>query len=301
MMYLLDGKTHMKIFLIFLIFLGFTSFAYVNGFQPLPEDFRNDSEFVIDLSSIYDAEVSFPVPLAPFKQSTFGIITEDIKCKSKLHLIIKYDGTPVCVKSKTAVKITDNTSRGGWTPSKQLWEKLETQIYSISPSDSCPRMCITWESFETMDLANEKTNLQIDLPNYIPKNYEFFRFFAEENHISVQISPKLITENTTWNEFYLIDNGIFITYIDYPITLDGRAQVEYWAKNNDAKNISLLDDEPIYVRDRDLTYDENLDLLFMGYPSEAQFNIDDDISIIVVGYVSQEEIISISNSFFVTK
>ena len=50
------------------------------------------------------------------------------------------------------------------------------------------------------------------------------------------------------------------------------------------------------------TYDdENLDLLFMGYPSEAQFNIDDDISIIVVGYVSQEEIISISNSFFVTK
>lgn len=65
MMYLLDGKTHMKIFLIFLIFLGFTSFAYVNGFQLLPEDFRNDSEFVIDLSSIYDAEVSFPVPLAP--------------------------------------------------------------------------------------------------------------------------------------------------------------------------------------------------------------------------------------------
>jgi len=201
-------------------------------------------------------------------------------------------------KISNGCKLTDKTYREGLIPSEQLWEKLEKQIYSTSPPSPCPRWCITLESTETMDKANEKTSLQIDLPSYIPKSYEFFRFFAEDNSLSVQISPKPITENTAWNEFYLIDNGIFITYIDYPVTLDGRAQAAYWAKNYDAQNISLQDEEPIYVKERKIIYDENLELLFLNYPSEAQFNIDDDVSIIIIGFVSQDEIISISNSFF---
>jgi len=92
----------MNVFLIFLILFGFTSFAYADEFQPTPEDFRENSEFVVDLSSLYDAEEVFPVPLSPLKQSITGTIPEDIQCKSKLHLIIKHDGTPACVKSQTA-------------------------------------------------------------------------------------------------------------------------------------------------------------------------------------------------------
>ena len=41
---------------------------------------------------------------------------------------------------------------------------------------------------------------------------------------------------------------------------------------------------------------ENFDLLFLGYPSEAQFSMNDNISVAVIGFVSQDEIISIANS-----
>jgi hypothetical protein len=147
-----------------------------------------------------------------------------------------------------------------------------------------------------LEAANSKIRIDVDLPDYIPQGYEFFRFFSDESYLSIQISPEQMTEDTAWNKFYLIDNGIFMIYHDNPITIDGKTQVAYWAKNNDAQNISSPGNDPIYVRDRGVTYDANLDLLFLGYPSEAQFNMDDNISVAVIGFVSQDKIISIANS-----
>jgi len=295
-MFVMYLKSHMQIFLAFFILLGFVSFAYADEFRPLPEDFRGDSEFTVDFSPLYDVKEVYPAPLSPFKQSKMGVIAEDIQCKSKLHLIIKHDETPACVTSQTAAKLTDKTFRDGWIPSNHLLQKLEEQIYSISNPTSCPRWCISLEPVETMDEANSKTMIDVDLPDYIPQGYGFFRFFSHESYLGVQISPEPITENTTWNKFYLMDNGIFIIYHDNPATIDGKTQVAYWAKNNDAQNIPSSGNDPIYVRDRGVTYDENLDLLFLGYPSEAQFSMDDNISVAVIGFVSQDKIISIANS-----
>jgi hypothetical protein len=286
----------MQIFLAFFILLGFFSFVYADEFLPTPEDFRENSEFVVDFSPLYEVKEVSPVPLPPFKQSKMGVIVEDIQCKSKLHLIIKYDETPACVKSQTAAKLTDKTSRDGWVPSNHLLQKLEEQIHSISNSTSCPRWCISLEPVETIEEAKTKTKINVNLPDDIPQGYEFFRFFSDESYLGVQISPEPMTESITWSKFYLIDNGIFMIYHNNPVTIDGKTQISYWAKNNDAQNISPSGNDPIYVRDRGVTYDENLDLLFLGYPSEAQFNMDGNISVLVTGFVSQDKIISIANS-----
>ena len=151
------------------------------------------------------------------------------------------------------------------------------------------------EPVDTMEKANENTNLRVDLPSYIPEGYDNFRFFARENSLGIQVSPEPLTENTTWSEFYFLHHGVFLEFVDSPVTVDGRAQAAYWAKNSNAQNIQIQD-EQVYVKERGLTYDENLRLLFLGHPSEAQFNIDDDIYVTVAGYMPQEEIISIANS-----
>lgn len=281
-----------------MVMIGFSSFAFADELPPDPLQFRNATGLPIDLSPLYKEKEIFPIPLTPLKQLASGINPEDIQCKSKLHLLIKHDGTPACVKSKTVDKLTDKTQRKGWIPSEQLWKKLGEQIHSISDSSSCPRKCTSMEPIDSMEEAEKMTNLRIDLPKYIPNNYEFFKFFPQENSLSFQLLPKPLPENLTWGKFYLIDDGIFMTYLDYPVTIDGRVQAAYWAKNHNAQNISLPDDEPIFVKERTVVFDENLELLFLEYPSEAQFNINDDVSVIIVGYVSQEEIISIAKSFF---
>ena len=289
-------KIHMQIFLAFFILLGFVSFVYADEFRPLPEDFRKNSEFVVDFSPLYDVKEVSTITLSPLKQSKMGVIAEDVQCRSKLHLIIKHDETPACVKSQTAVKLIDKTSRDGWVPSNHLFQKLEEQIYSISNPTSCPRWCVSLEPVDTMEGANSKTEIDVDLPDYIQQGYEFFRFFSDESYLGVQISPEPITENTIWSKFYLIYNGIFMIYHNNPVTVDGKTQVAYWAKSSNVQNISPTGNDPIYVRDRGVTYDEDLDLLFLGYPSEVQFSMDDNISVAVMGFVSRDKIISIANS-----
>ena len=262
---------------------------------PVSSDFRDITEHEIDISSLYELEEIYPIPSAPLKQFSDGIDINNIQCKPKLHLIIKYNDTPACVKSQTAQKLTDKQS---WSPSEKLWKKLEKQIYSITDESFCLKRCINIESVETMEQANKITSIRIDLPSYILENYEFFKYYPNENTLSIQISSDPLTENTTWGDFYLMDHGILLTYIDYPITLDGRSQTAYWAKTQDAQNISQQGNEPIFVKERKVIFDEDLGILFLGSPSEAQFNLDDDISIIITGYVPQEEIIKIVHSFF---
>ncbi|MCV0366201.1 MAG: hypothetical protein K5798_02910 [Nitrosopumilus sp.] len=269
--------------------------SYADELQPLPSDFRDLTEHEIDISPLYDVEDVYPIPSAPLKQLSAGVSINNIQCKPNLHLIIKYNDAPACVKSKTAQKLTDTQS---WSPSEKLWKKLEKQIYSITDESFCPKRCINIESVETMQQANENTSLRINLPSYIPKNYEFFKYYPNENALNIQISSNPLTENTTWGDFYLMDHGILLTYIDYPVTSDGRTQTAYWAKTQDAQNISQQGNEPIFVKERNVTFDEDLGILFLGSPSEAQFNLNDDISIIITGYVPQEEIIKIAHSFF---
>ena len=237
--------------------------------------------------------------ISPLNQSNLGVKPDQIICNENLVLIQKHDGSPSCVKPQTAAKLTENTSRGGWNPSQQLWEKLERQAYSVFGATSCPRYCVTLEPVDTMEKADEGTSLRVELPNYIPDGYDYFRFFAQENSLSVQISPEPFTGDTTWSEFYFLDHGIFLRYSsDSPVTIDGRVQAAYWAKNNNAQNISSEDNPPIYLKERELTYDENMRLLFLGYPSETHFNTNDDVYVRIAGYIPQEEIALIANSFF---
>ena len=49
----------------------------------------------------YD-EVLCPDVASPLKQTQSGTAVEDIQCKESLVLLLKYDGSPFCVKSKTA-------------------------------------------------------------------------------------------------------------------------------------------------------------------------------------------------------
>lgn len=59
--------------------------------------------------------VYFFTDLPPTKQLKSGIHSEDVKCKIGLTQVIKYDGSPVCVKPDTAAKLIQL----GWTSSDE--------------------------------------------------------------------------------------------------------------------------------------------------------------------------------------
>ncbi|MGH1521707.1 MAG: hypothetical protein ACRBB2_04970 [Nitrosopumilus sp.] len=46
-------------------------------------------------------EIRPPTPLSPLKQFNSGIPAEQIQCKEGLHRVLKYDNTPVCLKSES--------------------------------------------------------------------------------------------------------------------------------------------------------------------------------------------------------
>ncbi len=46
-------------------------------------------------------EIKPPTSLSPLKQFNSGIPAGQIQCKEELHRVLKYDGSPVCVKSKS--------------------------------------------------------------------------------------------------------------------------------------------------------------------------------------------------------
>jgi len=59
------------------------------------------SDAIEDLQELSIGHLVKPEILSPLKQLKSGILPEEIQCKDGLHHFLKYDGTPVCIKSKS--------------------------------------------------------------------------------------------------------------------------------------------------------------------------------------------------------
>jgi hypothetical protein len=104
--------------------------------QPIKAD-----EYTATLKVISSAEIPRhggpPIPASsPLKQMKLG---EKIWCKPNLVLIFKYDGTPACVKPKTAEKLIER----GWAQKSPI-DTFEECVAAGNPvMESYPRQCKT--------------------------------------------------------------------------------------------------------------------------------------------------------------
>ena len=214
-----------------------------------------------------------------------------------LVLVAKHDGSPACVKSKTAVELTNKEKRSGWNVSDQLWKLLSEKMNESGSENNCPRYCITLDEKYVVDGIDKTLGNSSELPKFFPEGYDNFQFHHRESYSVIQISTKPISLDTSWNDFYWKDNGIFLRYSEVPITMDGRAQTAYWAKTHDAKNLDLpSSDEPVYLKGREISYSDELGMIYPTF-SEAQFN-HGELTVVISGYISGEDMLKITDSFF---
>lgn len=71
---------------------------------------KETTDFSSDMSSDAFKTMS-KTYVPPSKQIADGILISEITCQNNMVLIVKYDGSPVCVKSETKTKLIE---RGGW-------------------------------------------------------------------------------------------------------------------------------------------------------------------------------------------
>ncbi len=239
----------------------------------------------------------YPLKVQQDRAMIFDLDKGDFLCKPEFVLIKKYDGSPACVREQTAPKLTDKEERSGWNVSEQLWESLSKNMNEYYSDDNCPRHCLIFDEKYVVNGIEQTLGKTIGLPKLLPDGYDHFQFHHRDTYSVVQISPNSISLDTSWNDFYWEDNGIFLLFSETPVTVDGRTQTEYWAKNNDAQKLDLItSDEHVYIKERGIFYDDKLDILYPTF-TEAKFNYG-DLTITVTGYVSSEEMFRIVNSFF---
>ena len=235
--------------------------------------------------------------ISPLKQFQSGIPLDEIQCKDNFVLIQKQDGSPVCVKYKTAVDLTNKEKRSGWNVSDQLWKLLSEKMDELSPENNCPRYCLVLDEKYVVDGIDKTLGNSSGLPKFLPEGYDNFQFHHRDVYSVIQISTKPISLDTSWNDFYWKDNGIFLRYSEVPITMDGRAQTADWAKTHDAKTLDLpSSDEHAYLKEREISYSDELDMLYPTF-SEAQFNYG-ELVVVISGYISGENMLKIADSFF---
>jgi len=104
-------------------------------------------------------EIQKTTVLSPLKQLKNGILPEDIKCKEGLILTIKIsDGSPACVKPKTAEKLIER----GWaleTPSIDSFEECAAAGNPVM--ESYPRQCRTADGKHFVEIIPGKEQCEI--------------------------------------------------------------------------------------------------------------------------------------------
>ncbi|BDQ30315.1 hypothetical protein NZNM25_10410 [Nitrosopumilus zosterae] len=255
---------------------------------PNPFDFeKQDAKY-------YD--FVYPLKVQQNRAMTFDLDKNDFLCKSEFVLIQKYDDSPACVNKQTAVKLTNKEQRSGWNASEQLWKYLSSKMNELYSDNNCPKYCLILDEKYAVDNVGQTLGKTIGLPKFLPDAYEYFQFHHHETYSVIQISPVPISLNTSWNDFYWQDNGIFLRFSETPVTVDANASVEHWAKNHNAKKISLDSGELIYLKKRELGFNEQIGGIYPTL-SEAQF-VRDGLVISVAGYVSDENMENIVRSFY---
>jgi len=277
-----DGKEEV-------FFVGFDEPAFSENVNPQVGFVKRDDGYHL-LVSVNLKELS------PLKQLKSKTAIDDISCKENLVLVQKYDGSPVCVKHRTAAELTNTEKRTGWKVSDQLWKSLSNKMDEFGPEDNCPRYCLILDEKYVVNNIDKTLGNSIGLPKFLPEGYENFQFHHRESYSVVQISTKTISLDTSWNDFYWKDNGIFLRYSEVPITMDGRAQTAYWAEIHDAKKLDLPSDEPVYLKEREISYSDEFGMLYPTF-SEAQFNYG-ELVVVMSGYISGEDMLKIADSFF---
>lgn len=85
----------------------------------------------------------------PSKQITDGVLINDITCQNNMVLIVKYDNSPVCVKSETKTKLIE---RGGW----------DIQIDDKRTSLQTPSVDSTSQTLTEKNTSTNTTTVQLD-------------------------------------------------------------------------------------------------------------------------------------------
>lgn len=65
--------------------------------------------------------------MSPLKQIQLGILAEEIQCRESLHLVVKHDGSPACVKHETKGKLEQR----GWSYHKEALLILDNNQQDI--------------------------------------------------------------------------------------------------------------------------------------------------------------------------
>ncbi len=113
------------------------------------------------------ADTELPPALdSPLKQVLKGILSSDVKCNAGLELMIKSsDGSPACVKPKTALKLKE---RGWQFPSKDI--KKESNLLT-----SCDNIFDDWK--EAVQQFEESERQFVE---FMPKFEKHYKKYVEE-------------------------------------------------------------------------------------------------------------------------
>ena len=114
-------------------------------------------EVTTDLSSGMSADASKTTLskkyIPPSKQITDGILINEIACQNNMVLIVKYDGSPACVKSETKTKLIE---RGGW----------DNQIIQRETSLQTPSVDNTPQTLTEKNTSTNANPVQLDRDVY---------------------------------------------------------------------------------------------------------------------------------------
>jgi len=131
----IQGEYTIKIFTEVGSSTGSTAFSVIKSSEPLPKISKDDKNLAVEFSSKTgkkivelrsDTKVEFedttseeltieqsvsalPKQMAPKKQMSLGISSNEVICNEGLELIIKYDGSPACVNEMTADKLVSRS------------------------------------------------------------------------------------------------------------------------------------------------------------------------------------------------
>ena len=121
--------------------------------NTLPKPYTIQDELDITSTSMIKETTLSKTYVPPSKQIADGILINEITCQNNMLLIVKYDGSPACVKPETKTKLIE---RGGWD-NQIIQRETSLQIPSV---DNTP---------QTLTEKNTSTNtnpVQLDRDVY---------------------------------------------------------------------------------------------------------------------------------------
>jgi hypothetical protein len=197
------------------------------------------------VASSYSYKLVQPSSLSPLKQYQIGISQYEVKCKDNLQLVIKYNGSPACVKPETKQKLIER----GWAS----YEKLETSgpAYVAAQRFIEKSPTFVFDGIE-VNILNSSSDSEV---SESPPIYTISAEFATRHPGYGNRTGQQLEESVTWHKAVIKVKGIEIISAVYDDIWDelhqktAKATIEHDPKYTDCP-VSFMTTGPSYRIDK---------------------------------------------------